>query len=124
MSKFLHNKGTDNNLATKLPRIVLQKHSSQNPFCQRIRLNPTGEWSRDMRKRDLTLYNTIPTLTTPRKKAFENIVGKGENAGNQHFLLFPQCFLPFLKQIPIFGSHLYCRLQVLSIWTGLKFCIG
>ena len=22
----------------------------------------------------------------------ENIVGKGENAGKQHFLLFPQCF--------------------------------
>ena len=22
----------------------------------------------------------------------ENIVGKGENAGNQHFLHFPQCF--------------------------------
>ena len=22
----------------------------------------------------------------------ENIVGKGENAGNQQFLLFPQCF--------------------------------
>ena len=22
----------------------------------------------------------------------ENIVGRGENAGNQHFLLFPQCF--------------------------------
>ena len=22
----------------------------------------------------------------------ENIVGKGENAGCQHFLLFPQCF--------------------------------
>ena len=22
----------------------------------------------------------------------ENIVGKGENAGYQHFLLFPQCF--------------------------------
>ena len=27
-----------------------------------------------------------------RKKTFENIVGKGENAVNQHFLLFPQCF--------------------------------
>ena len=26
----------------------------------------------------------------------ENIVGKGENAGYQHFLLFPQCF-PKLK---------------------------
>ena len=25
----------------------------------------------------------------------ENIVGKGENAGNQHFLLFPQCFHKF-----------------------------
>ena len=22
----------------------------------------------------------------------ENIVGEGENAGNQHFLLLPQCF--------------------------------
>ena len=22
----------------------------------------------------------------------ENIIGKGENAGYQHFLLFPQCF--------------------------------
>ena len=27
-----------------------------------------------------------------RKKAFENIVGKGENAG-------PQCFLPYPRQI-------------------------
>ena len=30
---------------------------------------------------------------------FENIVGKGENAGYQHFLLFPQYFLP----LPIQG---------------------
>ena len=29
------------------------------------------------------------------KKPFENIVGKGENADSQHFLLFPQCFPPF-----------------------------
>ena len=34
-------------------------------------------------------------LTTLYRKPFENIVGKGENAGNQHFLLFSQCFLPF-----------------------------
>ena len=27
------------------------------------------------------------------KKTFENIVVKGENACNQHFLLFPLCFL-------------------------------
>ena len=29
-----------------------------------------------------------------RQIAFENIVGKGEIAGNEQFLLFPQCFLP------------------------------
>ena len=32
----------------------------------------------------------------------ENMVGKGENAGYQHFLLFPQCF------------------QKLSFWRSLK----
>ena len=46
------------------------------------------------------------------KKPFENIVEKGENAGNQHFLLFPQCFLPFSKQNSIFQSHLFRHLQV------------
>ena len=44
-----------------------------------------------------------PDLTTLGKKPLENIVGKGEKAGNQHFLLFPQCFLPFPKQNVIFG---------------------
>ena len=33
------------------------------------------------------------------KKPFKNIEGKGENAGYQHFLLFPQCFNTILKQI-------------------------
>ena len=33
------------------------------------------------------------------KKLFENIAGKGENAGNQHFLLFPQRFLSIPKKI-------------------------
>ena len=35
-------------------------------------------------------------------KPFENIAGKGENAGNQHFLSFLQCFPPFPKQVSIF----------------------
>ena len=38
---------------------------------------------------------------TPRKKPFESIVGKGENAGNLHFLLFPQCLLPCQTEIII-----------------------
>ena len=36
---------------------------------------------------------------TLEKKALENTVGKGENAGNQHFLLFPQCFLLYQREI-------------------------
>ena len=70
----------------------------------------------------LILYHTITTFNDPVFGAFENIVGKGENAGNQHCLLFPQCFLPFSKQISISESHIFCRLQILSILTGLKFC--
>ena len=37
------------------------------------------------------------SIPKEERKAFENIVGKGENAGNQHFLLFPQCFLLYQK---------------------------
>ena len=40
------------------------------------------------------------------KKGFENIVGKGENAGNHHFLRNPQRVLPFEKHFPHF-RHLY-----------------
>ena len=41
-------------------------------------------------------------LTTLKEKAIENIARKGENAGNQHFLLFPQCFQPYQRQISSF----------------------
>ena len=40
----------------------------------------------------LTVFRTISTLTTLTKKAFENIEGKGGNAGYHLFLLFSQCF--------------------------------
>ena len=44
--------------------------------------------------KELNLYHTIPTLNnTLRKKALENTAGKGENAGNQYFLIFKQYFL-------------------------------
>ena len=48
---------------------------------------------------------------TLRKEAFENILGEGENASNQHFLLYPKYFLPFPQKISNFESHLFCRLQ-------------
>ena len=47
------------------------------------------------------------------KTPLENIEGKVENAGNQHFLLFSQCFLLFPEQFLNFQSHLFCRLQML-----------
>ena len=39
---------------------------------------------------------------------------------NQHFLLFPQCFLSYPEQILPFGSHLICCLEMLLIWTRYK----
>ena len=41
-----------------------------------------------------------------KKKAFESIVGKGENAGNQHFILLPQCFLSYQREKLSFNQHL------------------
>ena len=59
-------------------------------------------------------------LVTLKKKPFENNVGKGENACNQNFLLFPQCFLPIPKRISVVRLHSFCRLQMCSIWTSFK----
>ena len=70
----------------------------------------------------LTLYHTISTFNDPEKEGLENIKGKRENAGYQHFLLFPQLFLPLHRQISIFQSHLFCHLQMVLIWTNLKNC--
>ena len=36
----------------------------------------------------LTLYSLIQTFNDLWKEPFENIMEKGENAGNQHVLLF------------------------------------
>ena len=41
-----------------------------------------------------TLSHIILNFTNPEEEG--NTLGKGENAGIQHFLLFPKCFL-FLK---------------------------
>ena len=70
-------------------------------------LSPANAFNLDEAKilssgKGLTLSHKIPTFNDPKEGGFENISGKGENAGNQHFLLFPKCFLPFPKQISIF----------------------
>ena len=50
--------------------------------------------------------------------------GKGENAGNQHFLLFSQCSQSYQRNTCIcihsLELHLYCCLQMLWIWTCIN----
>ena len=56
----------------------------------------------------------------PKEVGSKNIVGIGENADSQHFLLFPQCFLPFQTQVT-FESHLFPLQMVLAL-ASLKSC--
>ena len=60
----------------------------------------------------------IPKMMISLCDRVENIVGKGENAGYQHFLLFPQGF----KNNSISGSLkvgiVWYRLQTTNFQTG------
>ena len=65
---------------------------------------------------------------TLREEAFENILGKGENAGNQHFLIFPKCFPPFPPKNSIFSQFYFVVFKCLEfelvwnfvIWKGVN----
>ena len=63
-----------------------------------------------------------PSVNNLEKEAFENIVGLGENAGNQHFILFPQSFLSFPKQISHFSCHIYFVFCKCFKLYSLKIC--
>ena len=79
--------------------------------------------SNEFPESSLTLYDTIPTFNNlEKKKPFESIERKGENVGNQHFLLFPLSFLPYQRKTAPFEPHLNCHLQMLSGWIRLKIC--
>ena len=49
-----------------------------------------------------------------QKTAFENIVGKGEIARNEQFLLFPQCFKLNQKIVSQFG-HVFDIKSVFAV---------
>ena len=51
----------------------------------------------------------------------ENIMRKGETAHSNQFLLFSQCFPPYMTLIFHFKCTIKC-LQFVLIWTRLKFC--
>ena len=58
-------------------------------------------------------------LMTLRKKPFKNIVGKGENAGKQHFLLCPRCF-PLKSYMQIRNAYNFEWCQILLFCEELK----
>ena len=59
------------------------------------------------------LFTKQSLVLTFKTKPFENIVGKGENAGNQHFLLFSQCFLSYQRRIRKF--HILSSANALNL---------
>ena len=68
----------------------------------------------------------MTTSFDPEERPYENIVGKGENAGDQHFLLCPECFLCYARHIRYFEKHfiVVCKCldkaRILSSGTGLN----
>ena len=99
---------------------VIQDQTARSVQCD---LDPSWAWSTLSEKR-LTLLANDKILNVNKLKAFaddklniakmtifsmikQTTLGKGENAGYQHFLLFPQCFPKFSSS----GS-----LKVGSVW--------
>ena len=71
-------------------------------FSRGVPLQST--WYNSNRNYLLPFVTQSRLLTAFKKKHFEIIEGRGENAGNQRFLLFPQCFIRFLNKISLFFS--------------------
>ena len=65
----------------------------------------------------------ILVSTCLKHKSFENAMGKAENARNEQFLIFPQCFLALWRNFCHFHQICNCVLQILSVWKSLKFVV-
>ena len=51
-------------------------------------------------------------------KLWENIMGNGENAGNQQFLLFRKCIAIHKRKVLSFKPPSKCCMQMFSTWTS------
>ena len=67
----------------------------------------------------LILYHKIMTFTDP-KEGFGKIVGKGENAGCQHFLLFP-CFLSLTANFKFSATFILSSANAFNLHWYEKF---
>ena len=70
-------------------------HWKQGLLCDKILSQQLTHDRSYISSTSLTLRHTMAPFYSPDEKAYKNIVGKGENAGNQHFFLFPQGFQPY-----------------------------
>ena len=69
---------------------------------QRVKLSSTNSFNLDQSR--ILWFGVKNELSFSEQKAFEKLVGKGENVGCQHFLLFPQSFLAYQRQKPVVYS--------------------
>ena len=65
---------------------VITLLTDHKTFSHQSTLLSDPKWSAQYQTHTITTFNTL------YKKPFENTAGKEENAGNKHFLLFPQCY--------------------------------
>ena len=63
----------------------------------------------------MSLFTTQYLLKDPEREVVRTHCGKGENAGNQHFLLFPQCFQTYQRQKSSLDLLVLSHLQMLSV---------
>ena len=61
---------------------------------------------------------------TLKMKAFKNIKGKGENAGYEHFLLFPQCFYPSKDNFNFLVALTFLSANAVNLDKSTKFSFG
>ena len=83
--------------------------------CRRVQIESIAEDIVDVNAMKISLSDMV-----------ENIVGKGENAGDQHVLLIPQCF-PQCFQEPsfsrlLFHYHTMPHFDARKIYTCGKHC--
>ena len=73
-------------------RLILQTRKNQGLFGKELTLYQTTKfWTSPSRKTVDNKINVTYKMNLVMGR-LENSVGKGENAGHQHYLLFPHCF--------------------------------
>ena len=76
--------------------------------------------NRKIKSRITTQYRILTHL---RYIALENFVRKGESACNKQFLLFSQCYLPYMALIFHFKCTFNCLLQLFQSGPVLNFVV-